>query len=275
MIVPLLALLATGWLVLLVAAPILPVPIAGALYALGSHICHQRPDRSFHLLGAQLPVCARCAGIYAGAALGASAAALGARFREFATQSSARAILFLGAVPTGLTLALEWTGLWTGSNAVRAAAGLPLGVASAFVVVQAAATLHYGGCAPRRPIATASATYTYLICAAAWAIPGAGHLLLGRLQKGLTFLITLTLMFVFGLWLEGRSFPDRVQPAAGGARGARRPRHRHSVLHRAGDGLGRACGGIDLRCGNAFLIVAGLMNMLVVLDAFDIAQGRK
>ena len=27
--------------------------------------------------------------------------------------------------------------------------------------------------------------------------------------------------------------------------------------------------------GNAFLIVAGLLNMLVVLDAFDVAQGRK
>ena len=27
--------------------------------------------------------------------------------------------------------------------------------------------------------------------------------------------------------------------------------------------------------GNTFLIVSGLLNMLVVLDAFDIAQGRK
>jgi hypothetical protein len=27
--------------------------------------------------------------------------------------------------------------------------------------------------------------------------------------------------------------------------------------------------------GNAFLIVAGLLNMLVVLDAFDVAEGRK
>src|SRR5437867_10726376 len=44
-----------------------------------------------------------------------------------------------------------------------------------------------------------SATYTYLICLAAWAIPGAGHLPLGRLQKGLTFLIALTLMFGCGL----------------------------------------------------------------------------
>src|ERR1700740_1768146 len=55
-----------------------------------------------------------------------------------------------------------------------------------------------------------SATHTYLICAAGWAIPGLGHLLLGRLQKGLTFLVALTLMFVFGLWLEGRLFPIEI-----------------------------------------------------------------
>ena len=27
--------------------------------------------------------------------------------------------------------------------------------------------------------------------------------------------------------------------------------------------------------GNAFLIVAGLLNLLVVIDAYDIARGRK
>ena len=27
--------------------------------------------------------------------------------------------------------------------------------------------------------------------------------------------------------------------------------------------------------GNAFLIVAGLLNMLVVIDAYDVALGRK
>ena len=27
--------------------------------------------------------------------------------------------------------------------------------------------------------------------------------------------------------------------------------------------------------GNAFLIVAGLLNLLVVIDAFDVAMGRK
>ena len=53
----------------------------------------------------------------------------------------------------------------------------------------------------------------YLICAAAWAVPGAGHLWLGRRQKGLVFLVTLPLMFLFGLWLEGRLFPfELTQP---------------------------------------------------------------
>ena len=43
--------------------------LALAVYRLGSLLCHQRAERSFALFGAQLPVCARCAGIYAGAAL--------------------------------------------------------------------------------------------------------------------------------------------------------------------------------------------------------------
>src|SRR5262249_922300 len=41
------------------------------VYAVGAVVCHQLPDRSFHLLGRQLPVCARCTGIYAGAAVAA------------------------------------------------------------------------------------------------------------------------------------------------------------------------------------------------------------
>jgi hypothetical protein len=32
---------------------------------------------------------------------------------------------------------------------------------------------------------------------------------------------------------------------------------------------------ITYEYGNAFGIVAGLLNMLVVLDAFDVAEGRK
>jgi len=121
-----------------------------------------------------------------------------------------------------------------------------------------------------------SATYTYLICLAAWAIPGAGHLLLGRLQKGLTFLVALVLMFLMGLWLEGRLFPIEVrQPLVALAALAEMGGGvAFFVARQAGAGGGRVVA-LTYEYGNAFLIVAGLMNMLVVLDAFDIAQGRK
>ena len=60
---------------------------------------------------------------------------------------------------------------------------------------------------------TQTTSSIYLICAVAWFVPGAGHLWLGRRQKGIVFLVTLTLMFAFGLWLEGRLFPfEFTQP---------------------------------------------------------------
>jgi uncharacterized membrane protein len=149
----LLALTAVIWLALLILTPVLPVPIAGMLYALGSRICHQRPERSFHLFAAQLPVCARCAGIYTGAAIG-SLLALSGSIRERLFPFSPRMLLVAGALPTLMTLIIEWSGAWAGGNDARAAAGVWLGVAVAFVAGRAAATLHYGRCVPRRPIAS-------------------------------------------------------------------------------------------------------------------------
>ena len=116
----------------------------------------------------------------------------------------------------------------------------------------------------------------YLICAVAWAIPGSGHLWQGRIEKGLIFLITLPLMFLCGLWLEGRLFPfELTQPlvalAAFADIGAGVP---YFIAKAVGAGSGRVVA-VTYEYGNAFLIVAGLLNMLVVLDAFDIAQGRK
>jgi len=119
-------------------------------------------------------------------------------------------------------------------------------------------------------------TNAYVICAAAWLVPGAGHLWQGRLQKGLTFLITLPLMFATGLWLEGRIFPFQptdplVMLAAVADLGIGAP---YFVAKALGAGVGRVVAA-SYEYGNAFIIVAGLLNMLVVLDAFDIAQGRK
>ena len=121
-----------------------------------------------------------------------------------------------------------------------------------------------------------STTNPYLICAAAWAWPGLGHLWLGRRQKGLTFLVALPLMFGFGLWLEGRLMPFEVtQPLVGlqalADIGIGIP---YLVAKALGAGAGRMVA-ITYEYGNTFVVVAGLLNMLVVLDAFDIAQGRK
>jgi hypothetical protein len=120
------------------------------------------------------------------------------------------------------------------------------------------------------------ASTTYLICAAAWAVPGAGHLWLGRREKGIIFLVALPLMFAVGLWLEGRLFPFQISEplvalAAFADLGIGVP---YFIAKAMGLGAGRVVAA-TYEYGNAFLIVAGLLNMLVVLDAFDVAQGRK
>ena len=83
-------------------------------------------------------------------------------------------------------------------------------------------------------------------------------------------------MFTTGLWLEGRLFPfDVSQPlvalAAIADLGIGAP---YFVARALGSGAGRVVA-VTFEYGNAFAIVAGLLNMLVVLDAYDIAQGRK
>jgi len=106
--------------------------LAVGVYAAGSIVCHQLPGRSFHLWGVQLPVCARCTGIYLGGAV-AAMTTLDSR-----AQPNARRILLVAALPTAATLIYEWTTAQTPANAIRALAGLPLGAAVAWVVMSAA-----------------------------------------------------------------------------------------------------------------------------------------
>jgi Family of unknown function (DUF6677) len=103
-----------------------------------------------------------------------------------------------------------------------------------------------------------------------------GHLWLGRRQKGIVFLVALTLMFVCGLWLEGALFPFQLaEPlVALGALADLGVGLPYIVARAVGAGAGQVVA-VTYEYGNTFLIVAGLLNMLVVLDAFDIAKGRK
>ena len=146
--------LTVGWVALLIATPSLPGWAGAVVYGIGSFICHQIPERSFHLAGFQLPVCARCLGIYIGAPAGAAFVWMRAiSMQPFVppTPLVLRRIAVAAAIPTLVTVALELAGVWYPSNVTRAVAGFPLGVMVAVVVMSALATLHLDECVPRRP----------------------------------------------------------------------------------------------------------------------------
>jgi uncharacterized membrane protein len=148
-----------GWALLLPLTPFvasLSAParfwygLAFAVYGAGSVICHQLPARSFYSWSAQWPVCARCTGIYIGAAVAAIGATVrfrtprslpprrgtpGPAHRRVTDPRYARALLAIVAVPTALTLVYEWTTGEMPSNAIRALAGAPLGAGIALIIV--------------------------------------------------------------------------------------------------------------------------------------------
>jgi len=116
----------------------------------------------------------------------------------------------------------------------------------------------------------------WLLYLIGWLVPGGGHLWLGRWSKGLVFAVTLPAMFVVGLALEGRLFPfEPSEPLVALAAIANVGSGLPYFIARALEfGAGRAVA-VTFDYGNAFLITAGLLNALVVIDAHDIALGRK
>jgi hypothetical protein len=147
--------LAIGWAVAVPVAVfaasrhVSPASSAGYVFALvvygiGRLICHQRPERSFYLFGAPLAVCARCAGIYAGAAL--MAIVEGVRAHPVVQRSinsggtaggAARRILLIAFAPTAATLLYEWTTRQMPGHWTRAASGAVLGAAITWIVCRA------------------------------------------------------------------------------------------------------------------------------------------
>lgn len=104
------------------------------IYGIGSVICHQRPERSFHLGTVPLPVCARCVGIYAGGAVIALAALAGCRFPACSARR-ARLWLTAAAAPAVLSLLYEWVTDQTPVNSIRAVTGVLMGGAVATILL--------------------------------------------------------------------------------------------------------------------------------------------
>jgi Family of unknown function (DUF6677) len=113
-------------------------------------------------------------------------------------------------------------------------------------------------------------------CTAALLVPGAGHFLQEQRQKAVVFFVVLVAMFAIGLGFGGRLFPFQLSDplvflAASAQWILTLPRLAAAM---GGWGQGNVVAS-TYEYGNTFLITAGLMNALVVLDAFDLATGRK
>jgi uncharacterized membrane protein len=116
-----------------------------AVYAAGSIVCHQVSERTFHLWSTQMPVCARCTGIYVGGAI-AVVMLLTGRTAPRRTGAATRVgphrvglIVVAAALPTLATLVVEWSTGHTPPNWLRAGTGVPLGSAVAWAIGSAAA----------------------------------------------------------------------------------------------------------------------------------------
>jgi hypothetical protein len=113
--------------------------------------------------------------------------------------------------------------------------------------------------------------------ALAFAIPGAGHFFLGRRALALAFFAIVVTMFGVGIAIDGSMYTladTRGQILA-----------RLASFASMGSGLVYFVGYLTgphgdvweatFEYGRTFTLTAGLMNLLLVLDCWDIATGRK
>ena len=117
---------------------------------------------------------------------------------------------------------------------------------------------------------------------AAWAVPGLGHLLQRRWARGLLLGGAVWLMFFTGLWLGGHLFTVSSNDQGLAALVQLLPMSANvgaGLLYvfcwLTNTGFTEQAQRLTYEYGNTFLLVAGLLNYLAALDAFDIAAGRK
>jgi len=116
--------------------------------------------------------------------------------------------------------------------------------------------------------------------AVGWVVPGGGHFLLKKNGRGALLLLSVTFMYLFGLMMRGVLFAPKLGDLL-------------TTLIYCGGFLGNLASGIlylltvwlgytqpDVAghihdYGTKFLVTAGLLNVLAMVDAYEIAAGRK
>lgn len=125
----------------------------------------------------------------------------------------------------------------------------------------------------REPEARANPAVCALL---AWLVPGAGHLFLGRWRRGLLFLALVGVALAVGIALEGKLWhitPGQPLTYLGtlACAGLGIPYFvLRFVVHYQGNLVSQG-----YEYGAAFILTGGLMNLLLILDAWDIARGLK
>jgi Family of unknown function (DUF6677) len=111
----------------------------------------------------------------------------------------------------------------------------------------------------------------------AYLVPGAGHFYLGYRARALAFFAIVILLFILGLSIDGSLYT--LQESGGslltimasfGSMGSGALYFGARALGPHGD-----VRSITFEYGSMFTLTAGLMNLLLVLDCFDLAEGRK
>ena len=119
----------------------------------------------------------------------------------------------------------------------------------------------------------------WLIGFISWLVPGLGHILQGRVIRGVLGGVTIALMFVLGILIGGhiyglRETQDGLLSILFGlcdlGTGIL-----YLFARLAGLAVNERPEQATAEYGSVFLMVAGLLNFILALDAFDIRAGRK
>ena len=127
-------------------------------------------------------------------------------------------------------------------------------------------------------------SYAWLVGLAAWFVPGAGHVMLKKWVRAAVMGGAVWVCFFLGLAMGGHMYDLNGQGTSSTLLQV------PPMIANLGTGilfivcwlLGIGFGDdpvqaarVTYEYGNTFLLIAGLMNYLVMLDAFDIAAGRR